>query len=157
MTKQEILTLLDQALPQGGRGTVLLATCDGTVPRVRAMASVRDGLRFYVGTARCSRKVRDIAACPSVEILALLPGEKGVGQLRISGRAVELRGAELHSAWTRAKGYDVRFFMPGGLDDPGFYACGIEPTRAVVMLPGTMDEEEIPLAWLSDSVPPAAA
>jgi general stress protein 26 len=149
MTKDELLALLDKTLPQGGSATVLLATCNGTRPRVRAMASVRDGLRFYIGTARCSDKVRDIGACPSIEILALLPQANGVGQLRIAGKAVEVTGTRLHEAWTRARGYDVHFFMKGGLDDPGFYACTIEPERVLLMLPGSMDEQELPLAWFA--------
>ncbi len=147
MTKEELLALLDRVLPQGGNGTVLLATCDGSRPRVRAMASVRDGLRFYIGTARRSGKVRDIAACPSIEILALIPGEKGIGQLRLAGRAAEIKGKALHDAWTRAKGYDVTFFMKGGLDDPEFYASAFRPERALLMLPGSMDEQELPVSW----------
>jgi general stress protein 26 len=147
MTQDEVLALLDKMLPQGGSGTVLLATCDGERPRVRAMASVRDGLRFYIGTARASQKVHDIAACASIEIVALLPQPDGVGQLRIAGKAVEVKGKALHDAWTRAKGYDVHFFMKGGLDDPGFYACTVEPDRALLMLPGSMDEQELPLSW----------
>jgi general stress protein 26 len=149
VTREEIVGLLDKVLPQGGRGVVLFATCDGQRPGVRAMAAVRDGLRFYIGTARCSQKVRDITACPSVEIVALLPQGDGVGQLRIAGKAVEVKGKTLHEAWARAKGYDVHFFMKGGLDDPGFYACTIEPDRAVLMLPGSMDEQELPLPWFA--------
>jgi general stress protein 26 len=149
VTKGEVVGLLDKVLPQGGSGVVLFATCDGQRPRVRAMASVRDGLKFYIGTARRSQKVRDIANCPSVEIVALLPHGDGVGQLRIAGKAVEVKGQALHDAWARAKGYDVHFFMKGGLDDPEFYACTIEPDRAVLMLPGSMDEQELPLAWLA--------
>jgi len=149
MTKEELLALLDKALPHGGSGTVLLATCDGSRPHVRAMASVRDGLHFYIGTARCSAKVRDITACPAIEIAALLPAPGGDGQLRIAGTAAEVKGKALHDAWERARGYDVHFFMKGGLDDPEFYACTIRPERVVLMLPGTIDQEELPLFWFA--------
>jgi general stress protein 26 len=149
VTREEVVALLDEVLPQGGRGVVLLATCDGQRPRVRAMAAVRDGLRFYIGTARVSQKVRDITAHPSVEIVALLPRADGVGQLRIAGKAIEVEGQALHEAWVRAKGYDVHFFMKGGLDDPGFYACTVEPDKALLMLPGGMDEQELPLSWFA--------
>jgi len=64
---------------------------------------VRDGFHFYFGTARCTGKGRDIAACPEVEIVALLPLDKGIGQLRVAGRAVEVKGKPLHEAWARAE------------------------------------------------------
>ncbi len=149
MTKDEVLALLDKTLPAGGRGAIVLATWDGQHPRVRTMAVARDGLRFYIGSARDSGKVRDIAKCPEVEIIALLPQGDGMGQLRIAGKAVEIEGKALHDAWARAKGYDVTFFMKGGLDDPGFYACTVEPDRALLMLPGTMNEQELPLSWFT--------
>jgi general stress protein 26 len=111
------------------------------------MGIVRDGLHFYFGTARCTGKGRDIAACPEVEVVALLPLDKNVGQLRIAGRAVEVKGKPLHDAWARAEGYDVTFYMKGGLDDPEFAAFRIEVEKALLMPPGTMNEEELPLAW----------
>ncbi len=149
MTKDEVLALLDKTLPAGGRGAIVLATWDGQHPRVRAMAVARDGLRFYIGSARNSGKVRDITVCPEVEIIALLPQGDGVGQLRIAGKAIEIKGKALHDAWARAKGYDVTFFMKGGLDDPGFAAFRIDAERALLMPPGTMDEEELSLSWFA--------
>jgi general stress protein 26 len=149
VTKDEVLALLDKTLPAGGRGAIVLATWDGQHPRVRAMAVARDGLRFYIGSARNSGKVRDIAVCPEVEIIALLPQGDGVGQLRVAGKAVEIKGKALHDAWGRAKGYDVTFFMKGGLDDPGFAAFRIDAERALLMPPGTMDEEELSLSWFA--------
>ena len=149
MTKDEALALLDKALPAGGQGAIVLATWDGQHPRVRAMAVARDGLKFYIGTARNSAKARDIAKCPEVEIIGLLPQGDGVGQLRIAGKAVEIKGKALHDAWTRAKGYDVTMFMKGGLDDPGFAVFLIDVERALLMPPGTMNEEELPLSWFA--------
>jgi uncharacterized pyridoxamine 5'-phosphate oxidase family protein len=82
VTKEEVLALLDKTLPKGPGGAVVLATCDGHRPRARAMGLVRDGFHFYFGTARCTGKGRDIAARPEVEVVALLPLGKNVGQLR---------------------------------------------------------------------------
>jgi uncharacterized pyridoxamine 5'-phosphate oxidase family protein len=144
--QEEVLVLLDKTLPKGPGGAVVLATCDGHRPRARAMGLVRDGFHFYFGTARSTGKGRDIAACPEVEIVALLPLDKGIGQLRVAGRAVEVKGKPLHEAWARAEGYDVTFYMKGGLDDPEFAAFRIDVEKALLMPPGTMNEEELPIA-----------
>ena len=149
MTKDEALSLLEKTLPKGPGGAIVLATCDGGHPRARAMGLVRDGFHFYVGTARASAKARDMTARPEVEIVALLSQANGVGQLRIAGRAVEVKGKALHDAWTRAGGYDVSLFMKGGLDDPGFVAFRIEPEKALLMPPGSMNEEELPRTWFA--------
>lgn len=149
MTKDEVLSLLDKTLPKGKGGAIVLATCDGRRPRARAMGLVRDGLHFYVGTARATAKAREMTACPEVEIVALLSQADGVGQLRIAGRAVEVKGEALHDAWARAGGYDVSLFMKGGLDDPGFAAFRIEADKAVLMPPGSMNDEELPRSWFA--------
>ncbi len=93
MTKEEVLALLDKTLPAGGHGAIVLATRNGECPRVRAMAVARDGLKFYIGTARNSAKARDIARCPSIEIIRLLSQGNDTGRLgRIAGKAVEVKG-----------------------------------------------------------------
>jgi general stress protein 26 len=149
VTKDEVLALLDKTLPNFPGGAVVLATCDGHRPHARAMGLVRDGLHFYVGTSRTSAKAKDITTHPQVEIVALLGLASGTGQLRIAGKAIEVKGKALHEAWTRARGYDVSQFMKGGLDDPGFAAFRIEPEKVLLMPPGSMNEEELPQAWFA--------
>ncbi len=75
MTKEELLRMVDDLLPPGSNPTMFLAMWDGRIPRVRPMALVRDGLRFYFGTGRDDAKTDQIAGHPQVEFVALLRKE----------------------------------------------------------------------------------
>ncbi len=157
MTKEEVLRLLDKLLPVDPNSTMFLATRDDRSPHVRPLSLVRDGLRFYCASARCSDKSRQIAAHPEVEFVVLLKKGEHTGYLRVEGKAVEVTGKPLHEAWTRGKGYDTKMYFPGGLDDPDLIAFKIEPTQVRLLAPGNMDEAELPTAWFAretGSVPP---
>lgn len=149
MTKEELLGILDELLPLDPNPTMFLSTRDDRAPHVRPLSLVRDGCHFYCAGARCSDKARQIAAHPQVEFVALLKRGEHTGYVRAAGKAVEVRGKSLHEAWTRGKGYDTKMYFPGGLDDPDLIAYRIEPTQVRLLLPGTMDEQALPLAWFA--------
>lgn len=148
MTKEEVLRMLDELLPVDKNPTMFLATRDDRLPHVRPLSLVRDGLRFYCASARCSDKSREIAAHREVELVVLLRKGENTGYLRVAGRAAEVKGKPLHEAWARGKGYDTKMYFPGGLDDPELIAFRIEPAqvRLLAPAPGKMDEEELPTA-----------
>lgn len=102
MTKEEVLRMLNELLPTDPNPTMFLATRDDRSPHVRPLSLVRDGLRFYCASARCSHKSRQITAHPEVEFVALLKKGKDTGYLRVAGKAVEVKGKPLHEAWARA-------------------------------------------------------
>lgn len=149
MTKQELVSLLDELIPQEPNRTMFFATYDGRSPRVRPMSLVRDELRFYLGTGREDAKAAHIRTCPQVEFAVLLPRGTDTGYLRVAGMAVELTGAAKHEAWDRGKGYDVTAHAPGGLDNPGIAVFRIKPTSVRLNSPGTMGEEALPLDWFA--------
>ena len=149
MTKQEFRRLLDDLLPQEPNRTMFFATYDGHSPRVRPMSLVRDGLHFYLGTGREDAKSVHIRTHPQVEFAALLPRGTDTGYLRVTGTAVEARGAEMREAWKRGKGYDVTAYAPGGLDNPGIIVFRIKPASVRLNVPGTMGEEALPLDWFA--------
>ncbi len=144
MTKEELLWMLDELLPIDPNPTMFLATRDDRSPHVRPLSLVRDGLRFYTGSARRSDKARQIAAHPEVEFVVLFKKGENTGYLRVAGKAVEVKGKPLHEAWTRGKGC---VYFPGGLDGPDLIAFRIEPTQVRLLAPGEEDAEELPTAW----------
>ena len=149
MTRQEFLSLLDELLPLEPNRTMFLATYDGHSPRVRPMSLVRDRLHFYLGTGREDAKSVHIRTHPEVEFAVLLPRGTDTGYLRVSGTAVEVKGADMHEAWKRGKGYDVTTYAPGGLDNLGIIVFRIVPSSVRLNVPGTMGLEELPLSWFA--------
>lgn len=145
-TKEEMLALLEETAPADKHPTVFLATWDGTGSRVRPVTLVRDGLYFYFGTGRKDNKTRQIAGWPQVEFVVLLKHEF-IGYLRVSGKAVEMTGPEKREAWERGKGYDVEKYWEGGLDDPRFIMFSIVPDSMRLVVPGEMNEQELPPEW----------
>jgi len=149
MTKDETLRMLDELLPLDPNPTMFLATWDGRCPRVRPMALVRDGLRFYIGTCRNDAKSKQIASCPTVEFVATVREGDYTGYLRVTGRAVEVTGQAKHEAWARGMGFDVKEYSPGGLDDRRWIVFRIEPETVCLMAPGEATAMELPLAWFA--------
>lgn len=113
------------------------------------MSLVRDSLRFYIGTGRSDAKSGHIRAHPQVEFVVLLPHGRNTGYLRVAGTAHEVKGKEVHEAWTRGKGYDVTAYAPGGLDNPGIVVFRVAPESARLNVPGTMGEEPLPQEWFA--------
>jgi|GEM_PF-1076070 len=143
---QKLLSLLDETIPVDKPPALFLATWDGQSPRVRPVSLVRDGLRFYFGTGRQDDKSKQIGMCPNVEFVVLLKKEF-TGYLRVSGGAVEMTGPGKHEAWERGRGFDVKQYWEGGLDDPRFIMFRVIPDSVRLVVPGEMNEQELPMDW----------
>ncbi len=146
-SREELLGFLDEVIPNDKpHPTLFLATWDGECPRVRPVTLVRDGLSFYFSTGRMDNKSKQIASYPRVEFLVLLKKEF-TGYLRVSGKAVEMVGPEKHEVWKRGKGFDLKQYWEGGLDDPRCIMFRIVPDSVRLLVPGEMNERELPLEW----------
>ena len=149
MTKQEFERLLNESLPLDSETVAFVATWDGQRPRLRPLVFVREGLRFHFATARCSAKVRELTAFPHIESVVLLKQGGHLGQLRLAGDVVEVKGKALHAAWDAGHGYDATMYFPGGLDDPDLIAFRLRPEHIAFSPPSGGETEELPAAWFS--------
>ena len=123
----------------------MLATMDGTQPRLRPVSPVRtDGFTVYVANLRGYGKTAQIAANPRVELCYC---DDGHDQVRITGVAEVLadRGL-LEEIWNSNR--LLRAYL-GSIDNPDLIIYRIVPNQVRYMKEWALEYHEVPL-------PPAA-
>ena len=68
---------------------VVLATVEGTKPRLRPMTLVRHGAAFFFATGSDADKVKQLESNPQVEIILQWKEEPNNGYIRLDGKAVK--------------------------------------------------------------------
>ena len=118
----------------------MLATLDGTQPRLRPVSPVRtDGFTVYVANLRAYGKTAEIAANPRVELCYL---DSRHDQVRITGTAEILTDpALLAEIW--ATNPLLRRYL-GTPDNPDLIIYRIRPTRVRYMKEWALHYHEIP-------------
>jgi general stress protein 26 len=131
--REAILKLMDEA------GAVILATVDGTSPRIRALSNLRradlypsasrfcrsQGLTLYLATSWASAKVREIRANPSTAAYYCDPQK--VRGITLSGSIEILSDPELkRTLWEEV----WRIYWPGGPEEDDFVVLRMKPTHA---------------------------
>lgn len=119
----------------------MLATIDGTQPRVRPVSPVRvDGFTIYVANLRRYGKTAEIAANPHVELCYL---DDHHDQVRITGVAEVLTDAALLAEiW--ASNPLLRRYL-GTPDNPDLIIYRIVPSRVRFMREWALEYHEVPL------------
>lgn len=117
----------------------MLATLDGTQPRLRPVSPVRtDGFTVYVANLRAYGKTAEIAAQPQVELCYL---DSNHDQVRITGTAEILTDpALLAEIW--ATNPLLRRYL-GTPDNPDLIIYRIRPTRVRYMKEWALHYHEI--------------
>ncbi len=125
----------------------MLATLDGSQPRVRPVSPVRvDGFTIYVANLRGYHKTAEIAACARVELCYL---DESHDQVRISGVAEVLTDRPmLELIWVSNP--LLRRYL-GSIDNPELIVYRIVPNRVRFMREWALEYHEVPL---DDSAPP---
>jgi general stress protein 26 len=119
----------------------VLATVDGSQPRVRPVSPVRtDGFTVYVANLRRYGKTAEIAANPRVELCYL---DERHDQVRITGRAEVLAERSLLQAIWDANPL-LRQYL-GSLDNPELIVYRVVPTRVRFMREWALEYHEVPL------------
>ncbi len=67
---------------------VVLATVEGTKPRLRPITLVRHGASFFFATGSEANKVKQLESNPQVEIILQWKEEPNNGYIRLDGKAV---------------------------------------------------------------------
>jgi general stress protein 26 len=138
---------LDPAeLPNLARATIarakfpMLATIDGTQPRVRPVSPVRvDGFTVFVANLRRYGKTAEIAANPHVELCYL---DDAHDQVRITGVAEVLTDAALLAEIWEANPLLRRYL--GTPDHPDLVIYRIVPSRVRFMREWALAYHEVP-------------
>lgn len=119
----------------------MLATIDGTQPRVRPVSPVRvDGFTIFVANLRRYGKTAEIAANPHVELCYL---DDHHDQVRITGVAEVLTDAALLAEiW--ASNPLLRRYL-GTPDNPDLIIYRIVPSRVRFMREWALEYHEVPL------------
>ena len=68
---------------------VVLATVEGTRPRLRSMPLARHGASFFFATGSDAEKVKQLESTPEVEIILQWKEEPNNGYIRLDGKAVK--------------------------------------------------------------------
>jgi len=119
----------------------MLATVDGSQPRVRPVSPVRsDGFTIYVANLRLYHKTAEIAANPRVELCYM---DDGHNQVRLSGLAEVVTERPLLEAIWNANPL-MRQFL-GTLDNPQLIVYRIRPTQVRYMQEWALAYFDVPL------------
>jgi general stress protein 26 len=134
-----------EALPELAAATMkaarfpLLATIDGSQPRVRPVSPIRtDGFTVYVANLRSYHKTREIAECPNVELCYV---DSEHNQVRITGTAEVVTDREfLQELWD---GFPLLRQYLGTLDNPELIVYRINPERVRYMREWALEYHEV--------------
>lgn len=117
----------------------MLATMDGTQPRLRPVSPVRtDGFTIYVANLKSYGKTAEIEANPNVELCYL---DEDHNQVRITGKAEVVKDrALLEEIW--ASNRLLQHYL-GSVDNPQLIVYKINPLRVRYMLEWALDYYEV--------------
>lgn len=117
----------------------MLATMDGTQPRLRPVSPVRtDGFTVYVANLKSYGKTAEIEANPNVELCYL---DEDHNQVRITGKAEVVKDRVLlEEIW--ASNRLLQHYL-GTVDNPQLIVYKINPLRVRYMLEWALDYYEV--------------
>ncbi|MHA1927886.1 MAG: pyridoxamine 5'-phosphate oxidase family protein [Candidatus Thorarchaeota archaeon] len=123
MTTEEVWTYFEKA------NMAHLATVDGDRPRVRAMALIKYEKKLFMLTHTKWDKVRQIAANDKVEFTAGVHGEKGVGMLRTTAKAIIVEDLDTKQMIANAVPWFSEYW--GSHEDLYFTLIQLEPVTVL--------------------------
>jgi len=113
---------------------VVLATVEGTKPRLRPMTLVRHGASFFFATGSESNKVKQLESNPQVEIILQWKEEPNNGYIRLDGKAVRETNKETVADLYERFEYLSKLWR--GPDDPTLVVYRVEARNYDYMKPG---------------------
>ena len=113
---------------------VVLATVEGTKPRLRPMTLVRHGASFFFATGSESNKVKQLESNPQVEIILQWKEEPNNGYIRLDGKAVRETNKETVADLYERFEYLSKLWK--GPDDPTLVVYRVEARNYDYMKPG---------------------
>lgn len=118
----------------------MLATMDGTQPRVRPVSPVRtDGFVVYVANLKTYGKTAEIAVNPNVELCYM---DDDHNQVRITGVAEVVTDRQLlEEIWNANR--LLQHYL-GTVDNPDLIVYRISPVRVRFMLEWALEYYEVP-------------
>lgn len=119
----------------------MLATADGTQPRLRPVSPVRtEDFTVYIANLRSYHKTDEIAANSQVELCYL---DQDHHQVRITGRAEQVTDRQLlQEIWDS---YKLLQQFLGSIDNPELIVYRIVPQRVRYMREWALEYYEVPL------------
>jgi general stress protein 26 len=119
----------------------MLATADGSHPRVRPVSPVRtDGFTVWVASLRSSGKTTELDANPNVELCYLT---KDHDQVRITGISLPISDRALRQEIWDANPL-LRAYLKD-IDNPEFMLYRIDPVRVRYMKEWALEYQEVEL------------
>ncbi len=113
---------------------VVIATVEGTRPRLRPMTLVRHGASFYFATGSNANKVKQLESNPQVEIILQWKEGANNGYIRLDGKAVKETNVEtIAQLYHRFEYFSKLWKSP---DDPTLVVYRVEARRYDYMKPG---------------------
>ena len=113
---------------------VVLATVEGTKPRLRPMTLVRYGASFFFATGSEANKVKQLESNPQVEIILQWKEEPNNGYIRLDGKAVRETNKETVADLYERFEYLNKLWK--GPDDPTLVVYRVEARNYDYMKPG---------------------
>jgi len=113
---------------------VVLATVEGTKPRLRPMTLVRHGASFFFATGSETNKVKQLESNPQVEIILQWKEEPNNGYIRLDGKAVRETNKETVADLYERFEYLSKLWK--GPDDPTLVVYRVEARNYDYMKPG---------------------
>jgi general stress protein 26 len=113
---------------------VVLATVEGTKPRLRPMTLVRHGASFFFATGSEANKVKQLESNPQVEIILQWKEEPNNGYIRLDGKAVRETNKEIVADLYERFEYLSKLWK--GPDDPTLVVYRMEAKNYDYMKPG---------------------
>jgi general stress protein 26 len=113
---------------------VVLATVEGTKPRLRPMTLVRHGASFFFATGSEANKVKQLESNPQVEIILQWKEEPNNGYIRLDGKAVRETNKETVADLYERFEYLSKLWK--GPDDPTIVVYRVEARNYDYMKPG---------------------
>ncbi len=113
---------------------VVLATVEGTKPRLRPMTLVRHGASFFFATGSEANKVKQLESNPQVEIILQWKEEPNNGYIRLDGKAVRETNKETVADLYERFEYLSKLWR--GPDDPTIVVYKVEARNYDYMKPG---------------------
>jgi len=129
------MDILEEVIDKFGTlSHVVVATVEGTSPRLRPMTLVRHGESFYFATGSDAKKARQLEANPEVEIILQWKEEPNNGYIRLDGEAVREKNAETISGLYNRFEYFSKLWK--GPDDPTLVVYRVEAKSYDYRKPG---------------------
>ena len=113
---------------------VVLATVEGTKPRLRPMTLVRHGASFFFATGSEANKVKQLESNPQVEIILQWKEEPNNGYIRLDGKAVRETNKETVADLYERFEYLSKLWK--GPDDPTLVVYRVEARNYDYIKPG---------------------